>query len=247
MKKLTSLVLFSLSIAQIAPAQDIEAGKIIFKNCAACHRIGDGAKNAAGPVLTNVIGRAAGTFEGYKYGKGMKEASAKGLIWDVEKIEAYITDPKKYLRAFTGNKRAKAKMRFKLKDPQKRRDVVAYVASFSKPMEKHAATQPDTPANSAMVTAASAVEPNQVCVQNADKEAYFFAVDAGGDSRLTGTLAPGKTLCTTAGDIAKTGKVSVFEKAEDLEGCTRIIAVGHVEQMRKYADFDRCRWSSNDS
>ena len=234
-------------MAQAAPAQDIEAGKAVFKNCAACHRIGEGAKNAAGPVLNNVIGRAAGTFEGFKYGKGMKEASAKGLVWDAEKIEAYIADPKKYLRAFTGNKRAKAKMRFKLKDPQKRRDVVAYVASFSKPAATQAAMASESTAHNGMVSAPTDIKANQICVQNAGKQPYFFAVDGGRDTRLTNTLAPGETLCTTAMDMAKTGKVSVFETADHLEGCTRIIPVGRAEQMLKYADFDRCRWSSNDS
>jgi cytochrome c2 len=246
-KKLTALVLLALPMAQAAPAQDMETGKAVFKNCAACHRIGEGAKNAAGPVLNNVIGRAAGTFKGFKYGKGMKEAAAKGLVWDAEKIDAYITDPKKYLRAFTGNKKAKAKMRFKLKDPQKRRDVVAYIASFSNPVPPQAAMPPDALSQNNMVSAPTDIKANRICVQNAGKHPYFFAVDAGSNTRLTNTLAPGETLCTTTTGIGKTGKVSVFETAEHLEGCTRIIPVGSAEQMLEYADFDRCRWSSNDN
>ncbi len=228
-------------------AQDADAGKTVFKKCAACHKIGDGAKNAAGPVLNNVIGRAAGTFDGFKYGKGMKEASEKGLIWDAEKIAEYITNPKKYLRAYTGNKRAKAKMKFKLKDAQQRLDVIAYISTFSESAmtpEKAATMSED--GGDTMATMPSDIPTNAICVQNSGQETYFFAVDGGGDSRKTGHLEPGETLCTGALEMAMQGKVSVFETEDHLEGCTRIVASGMVEQMRKYADFDRCLWSSND-
>jgi len=243
-KKLTPWVLLALTIAQAAPAQDIAAGEKIFKKCAGCHRIGDGAKNAVGPVLNNVIGRAAGSFEGYKYGKGMKEAGAKGLIWDADKIAAYLVDPKKYLRAFTGNKKAKAKMKFKLKDAQKRLDVLAYIATFS---DSEVEPASDMTHGSGMIPAPTDIKATEICVQNAGKTTYFFAVDGGGDNRKTGMLDPGATLCTDATEMATKGKVSVFEKAENVEGCTRIIPLGHVEQMRRYSEFDRCLWSSNDS
>ncbi len=54
-----------------------ETGEKIFKKCAACHRIGEGAKNATGPVLTGVIGRKAASFEGYSYGKAPVEPAKK--------------------------------------------------------------------------------------------------------------------------------------------------------------------------
>ena len=112
---------------------DAVAGEKIFKKCKACHKIGDGAKNSVGPVLTGVLGRPAGTVEGYRYGKGMKAAREKGLVWDTELVFAYLADPKKFLREFTGDKRAKAKMVFKLKDEDDRRNVIAYLQSFSEP------------------------------------------------------------------------------------------------------------------
>lgn len=228
-----------------ALAQDAEAGKKIFKKCAACHRVGEGAKNAAGPVLNNVIGRAAGTFEGFGYGKGMKEASEKGLVWDANNIAEYITNPKKYLRAFTGNKRAKAKMKFKLKDATQRTDVIAYISTFSNIETSDSAK---TDSNDTMVkTTTIDIPTNAICVQNAGQETHFFAVDAGGDNRKTGILTSGETLCTGALEMAVKGQVSVFETAEHLEGCTRLVASGTIEELRKYADFDRCLWSSNDS
>ena len=41
--------------ADFAAAQDATKGEQVFNQCKLCHRIGDGAKNFIGPVLTNVI------------------------------------------------------------------------------------------------------------------------------------------------------------------------------------------------
>src|SRR5262245_23032201 len=47
--------------------EDVAKGEIVFKKCMICHRIGEGAKNLVGPVLNGVVGRQAGTYEGYSY------------------------------------------------------------------------------------------------------------------------------------------------------------------------------------
>lgn len=109
---------------------DAAKGEKIFKRCSACHRIGPDAENAVGPVLTGVVGRAAGTFEGYKYGKSTKAAGEKGLVWTQEAIFDYLANPKKFLRAYLDDKKAKSKMVFKLKKEDQRRDVIAYLATF---------------------------------------------------------------------------------------------------------------------
>ncbi|MBV1864538.1 MAG: c-type cytochrome [Rhodobacteraceae bacterium] len=247
MKSLPLTAVLAAAIIAAAPgmAQDVVAGQKIFKKCAACHTIGEGAKNGAGPVLNDIIGRPAGTFEGFNYGKGMKEASEKGLVWDAEKISEYITDPKKYLRAFTGNKRAKAKMKFKVKDNLQRLDVIAYISTFST-SAMTAQTSEEKGDTDRSILIPSDIPANAICVQNAGHGTHFFAVDGGGDSRKAGHLASGETLCTGALEMAMQGKVSVFETEDHLEGCTRLVPSGTVEQMLKYADFDRCLWSSND-
>ncbi|MGE4609924.1 MAG: c-type cytochrome [Paracoccaceae bacterium] len=65
----TFLTLVLATFALPVQAQDAAAGEQVFRKCKACHQIGDGAKNKAGPVLTTASGRIAGTFEGFKYGK----------------------------------------------------------------------------------------------------------------------------------------------------------------------------------
>jgi len=122
----------ALALAPAAYAGDATAGAKVFKKCKACHKIGDGAKNGVGPNLTGVIGRTAGTEEGYKYSKSMKAAGAAGLVWDESKIVAYLENPTKYLRANLNDPKAKAKMSFKLRKAKDRENVAAYLATFTK-------------------------------------------------------------------------------------------------------------------
>src|SRR6202163_3331314 len=116
--------LFAAGIIVMAPfaasAQDAGAGKKAFAKCAVCHMIGPGATNKVGPNLSGVIGRKAGTEEGFAYSDPMKNA---GWVWDEAIFKDYITDPKKKV---PGNK-----MMFPgVKDENERDDIYDYVSSF---------------------------------------------------------------------------------------------------------------------
>ena len=73
-----------------------------------------------------MIGRTAGTEESFasKYSKAMIAAGEGGLVWTVEEIDRYITDPRK---AIPGNKMAFPG----LKKEDERANVIAYIAQFS--------------------------------------------------------------------------------------------------------------------
>jgi cytochrome c len=121
-----------------ASAQDAAKGEQIFKQCMTCHRIGPEAKNLVGPVLTGVIGRQSGTAPGFTYSPLNKSAGEAGLVWSKDLIVEYLPDPNAFLKKFLTSK-GKAdlavgttKMTFKLADEQQRKDVVAYLATFSK-------------------------------------------------------------------------------------------------------------------
>ena len=49
------------------------------------------------------MGRTAGTYEGYKYGKDMVAAGEAGLAWDEASFIAYTADPKAFLRDTLGD------------------------------------------------------------------------------------------------------------------------------------------------
>lgn len=104
---------------------DAENGERIFRKCASCHQVGQGATHRVGPHLNGIFGRRAGTVDGYgKYSDGLLRAGNDGLIWSLEKLHAYLENPK-YL--VTGTR-----MNFAgLSDAQDRADVLAYLRQFS--------------------------------------------------------------------------------------------------------------------
>jgi cytochrome c len=103
-----------------AEAQDAAAGEKVFAQCKACHQIGESAKNAVGPVLNGVIGRPAGSVEGYNYSPANK---GSGLTWDEATFRDYIKDPKAKVPG--------TKMIFAgVKDEKRVSDLVAYLKQF---------------------------------------------------------------------------------------------------------------------
>lgn len=88
----------------------VSAGATVFKKCSACHKVGEGAANGVGPQLNGIVGRTAGTVDGYRYSKAMADAGAGGLVWNQEAVDAYLADPKGYIpknkMAFAGLKKA---------------------------------------------------------------------------------------------------------------------------------------------
>lgn len=114
------LVLFSVAPAS---AQDVDAGKRVFARCAACHNV-ETATNKLGPHLQDLVGRIAGSLEGYSYSKAMADAGAAGLVWDEATIGDYLTNPRASVPG--------TKMAFPgLRRPEEIRDVIAYIESVS--------------------------------------------------------------------------------------------------------------------
>lgn len=137
-KHLAATLALAVSLPGLAQAQDAAAGEQIFKKCMACHRIGEGAKNLIGPALTGVVGRTAGTAEGFSYSPLNKSAGEAGLVWTADNIIAYLPDPNAFLKGFLESKgqadkaTGSTKMTFKLASDDERKNVVAYLQTFSK-------------------------------------------------------------------------------------------------------------------
>lgn len=111
-----------VATATQAGAQDIEAGKAVFRKCMPCHAT-DTTTNKVGPHLGDVMGRIAGTVDGYVFSKAMKEAGAAGLVWDEAALADYLIAPKAKV---PGTKMAFAG----LKKPQDITDVIAYLKTL---------------------------------------------------------------------------------------------------------------------
>ena len=117
---LAAFLSLSMSASVSAQAGDIAKGEKVFKKCKACHVV-DKEKNKTGPHLVGIIGRDAGSVDSFKrYSKAMK---ASGLVWDAETLDAYLENPKKYLK---GTKMAFAG----LKKEADRQNIIAYFESL---------------------------------------------------------------------------------------------------------------------
>lgn len=108
-----------------------ERGKALFKQCLACHQVGETAQNAFGPVLNGVVGRKAGSYPGYDYSHALQESNAKGLIWTEGLLTQWLHGPSDFVRLYLGNPKAHSKMPIMVEDAQARRDVVAYLGTLA--------------------------------------------------------------------------------------------------------------------
>ena len=116
---IASIVCFGTSLA--LASGDIKAGEKVFKKCKACHVV-DSEKHKTGPHLANIMGRLAGTVDGYKrYSNAMKTS---GIVWDEMTLNGYLKKPKAYIigrrMAFAG-----------LRKEADRINVIAYLKSHS--------------------------------------------------------------------------------------------------------------------
>ena len=132
---LAALSITGLSLAAPALAGDVALGEKDFKKCKACHSIVNNEGEAivkggkTGPNLFGVIGRTAGTEDGFRYKDSIIALGATGFAWDEESIGQYAVDPTAFLSEKLGDDKAKSGMvKQSLKDPA---NVAAYIASVS--------------------------------------------------------------------------------------------------------------------
>jgi cytochrome c len=117
-----ALMVVALIIASglSARAADPVAGERIFKRCLACHMVGEDAKPRVGPVLNGLIGRKAGTYEGFKYTEANRNS---GIVWDEATLTEYLRNPRVKIpgtsMAFPG-----------IKKDEEIADLIAYLKQF---------------------------------------------------------------------------------------------------------------------
>ncbi|MFN3938317.1 MAG: c-type cytochrome [Gemmobacter sp.] len=119
-------------------AGDPEKGATAFNQCQTCHVVIDADGNTiagrnarTGPNLYAVIGRQAGTVEGFRYGASLVQAGEKGLVWDEEQLAEYLQDPQGFLRAYLGDNRARSQMSHRVRNADQASDIAAFLASVS--------------------------------------------------------------------------------------------------------------------
>ena len=124
MKLILSAAVFAAALVAVSAGAradgDPEAGKQVFKKCHACHNVGESARNAVGPELDGIVGRKAGSVEGYNYSDANKSS---GITWDAATLDVYLKDPKAKVPG--------TKMAFPgLPSDKDRADVIAYLSTI---------------------------------------------------------------------------------------------------------------------
>ena len=109
-------VLLATIFTAFVRGADVDRGKVVFEQCAACHSV-DGSGDYDGPSLKGVIGRKAGSLEDYRYSAAMKRS---GVTWDAATLDTYVTDPQAFI---PGNRMAFAG----IADKAERDDLLAYL------------------------------------------------------------------------------------------------------------------------
>lgn len=119
---------------------DAAAGEASFSKCQSCHVVQNdagetlaGRSGKTGPNLFGVIGRQAGSLDGFRYRKSIVEAGEAALVWDAETLAAYLQDPNDFLRTTLDDKRARSGMAFRVQSEEEAQNLAAFLASFSEP------------------------------------------------------------------------------------------------------------------
>ncbi len=95
---------------------DAAEGKVVFAQCRSCHVTEPGV-NKTGPSLAGIVGRDAGSVDGYNYSPANANS---GITWTEEQLYVYLENPQRVI--------PKTKMIYPGQpDAQKRADVIAYL------------------------------------------------------------------------------------------------------------------------
>ena len=124
MVRATLIAALLIGAALPAAAQDAEAGQRVFNQCRACHSINEGGRNGVGPNLHGIIGRKAGSSEGFRYSASLREKAEGGLTWNEETLRAYLANPKAVIPAGSMSYPG-------LRNEQQLNDLLAYLKANS--------------------------------------------------------------------------------------------------------------------
>jgi cytochrome c len=113
--------LFAVVAGPTLAADMAEGQKVFRKYCGVCHVAEKGStKVILGPNLYGLVGRKAGSIEGFKYSEANRNS---GIIWTRNVLAEYLENPKKVIpgtvMAFVGVKRS-----------EEREDLIAFLESL---------------------------------------------------------------------------------------------------------------------
>ena len=97
MKKTTFALALSVAVILVAGSASAQSGneargeRLFNQQCKACHTLDKDGARTVGPNLHGLVGRKAGSTEGFSSSDAMK---ASGIVWDDKTLVEYLKDPK---------------------------------------------------------------------------------------------------------------------------------------------------------
>ena len=112
------MLMASVAMAQMPlPEAKPPDGPTLFKQqCATCHTINTTDPVRQGPSLFGLIGRRAGSVDGFHYSPGFAKAD---FAWDEAKLDAWITNPQAMIPGTV--------MAYRQAKPEIRAAIIAYL------------------------------------------------------------------------------------------------------------------------
>ena len=97
MKKTTFALSLPVAVILVAGSASAQSGneargeRLFNQQCKACHTLDKDGASTVGPNLHGLVGRKAGSTEGFSSSDAMK---ASGIVWDDKTLVEYLKDPK---------------------------------------------------------------------------------------------------------------------------------------------------------
>jgi cytochrome c len=106
------------TVPSAAQEADAASGERLFRQrCGACHQIAT-TRNGAGPHLQGVVGRAAGSIEGFNYSPALRDS---GITWTLETLDTYLANPTAMVRG--------TRMAQRFNNADERRTIIDFLSS----------------------------------------------------------------------------------------------------------------------
>ncbi len=174
----------------------VDAGERIFRQCATCHNIAEGAGALTGPNLWDIVGAPVAGQSGFAYSQALREFGGE---WTYEHLYAYLENPRRYIRgtnmAFAGLSRQEqrisviAYLREQSSDPEPLPPPLAAMEAASAAAEDAAAAVAE-PASAASEPAPDSIDP---AVSDDGGDQFGGAPAENAEPAVDGATAPDPT------------------------------------------------------